>query len=82
MTDREKIISASVVGNSAVCKNLQRVCTVLILNEKLWNAYFSTVGLVAQIPDAQIWYTVKLTLSFRTVLDGWLLKNLEDQMIF
>ena len=81
VTDREKIISASVVGNSAVCKNLQRVCTVLILNAKLWNIYFSTVGLVAQIPDAQIRYTVKLKLSFRTVLDGWLLKNLEDQMI-
>ena len=42
---------------------------------------FSTVGLVAQIQDAQIRYTVKLKLSFRTVLDGWLLKNLEDQMI-
>ena len=81
MADREKIILASVVGNSSVCKNLQRVGTILIVNAKLWNIYFYTVGLVAQIPDAQIRYTVKLKLSFRTVLDGRLLKNLEDQMI-
>ena len=81
MADREKIIWASVVGNRAVCKNLLRVGTVLIVNAKLWNIYFPTVSLVAQIPDAQSRYTVELKLSLRAVLDGWLLKNLEDQMI-
>ena len=81
MADREKYFRHQVVGNSAVYKNLQRVGIVLIVNAKLWNIYFSTVGLVTQIPDAQIRYNVKLKLSFRTVLDGWLLKNLEDQMI-
>ena len=69
------------VGNRAVCKNLLRVGTVLIVNAKLWNIYFPTVSLVAQIPDAQSRYTVELKLSFRAVLDGWLLKNLADQMI-
>ena len=68
------------MGNSAVCKNLQRDSTVLIVNAILWNIYFSTISLVAQIADAQSWYTVELKLSFRAVLDGWLLKNLEDQM--
>ena len=81
MADREKIIEASVVGNGAVCKNLRLAGTVLIVNAKLWNICFSTVSLVAQIPDAQSRYTVELKLSFRTVLDGWLLKNLEGQMI-
>ena len=81
MADKEKITMASVVENSAACKNLQRVGTVLIVNAKLWNVYFSIVNLVAQIPDAQSRYTVELKLSLRTVLDDWLLKNLSGEMI-
>ena len=69
------------VGNRAVCKNLQCVGTVLIVNAKLWKICFSTVILVAQIPDVQSRYTVELKLSLRAVLDGWLLKNVEDQTI-
>ena len=81
VADREKIISASVVGNNAVCKNLHCVDNVLIVNAKLWNIYFSTVTLVVQIPDSQSRYTVDLKLNFRTALDGLLLKNLEGQII-
>ena len=69
------------MGNSAVFKNLQRVGTVLIVNAKLWNIYFSTVSLVAQVADAQKLYTIRLKLRLRTVLDAYLLKNLENQMI-
>ena len=81
MADREKITPASVVENSAVCKNLQHVSIVLTVNAKLCNIYFITASLVAQISDAQSRYTVELKLSFRTVLDGWLLKDLEGLMI-
>ena len=69
------------VGNRTVCKNLLRDGTVLIAKTKLWNNFFSTFSLIAQIPDAQSRYTVELKLSFRTVLDDWLLKNFRGPMI-
>ena len=69
------------VGNRTVCKNLLRDGTVLIAKTKLWNNFFSTFSLIAQIPAAQSRYIVDRKLSFRTVLDDWLLKNFKGPMI-